>query len=151
MKARVTESAHRPALSPEELKAIDRDAEKFLTRFACAHAAAIARNLKAVRRRLIRLITTRFKLKRGPKPDSLIVEAEQMLRQGVKRREVYRRLLPGFDALDKYGRTLLGRGFGKKLDYYRRSLREDRKKLFKNPRREKHHNSENKNPSETRG
>jgi hypothetical protein len=116
------ESLDRPGLSPEELKAIDRDAETFLSRFAHAHAAAIARNTKAVRRRLLWLIAGRFQLKRGPKSDPQIVRAHQMLQQGVERRELLPRLVPGFNALDRYGQHLLRKSFYPKLRRYERSL-----------------------------
>jgi hypothetical protein len=102
-------------LSPEELKAIEQTVAAFLSRFSRVHAAAIARNPKAVRHRLIRLISSHFQLKRGRKPDSTIVEAYRMLQQGVKRRELIRVLFPGFDALDPYVQHLARKGFYSKL------------------------------------
>src|SRR5437879_8890348 len=101
-----TESPHHPSLSHEELRAIDRDADKFCAQFKRRHAAAIARNAVRVKHRLLRRVRDGFVLKRGPKRDPQIIEAHRMLRQGVKRRELIPRLVDGFKTLAPYGPSL---------------------------------------------
>jgi hypothetical protein len=112
------ESHQQPSLSPKELRAIEQDTQQFLTRFASVHASAIACNTVAVRSRLVRLIVCHFRLKRGPKPDALIVKAHELLQQGAKRCDLLRSLIQGFDTLDTYGQHLVRKSFYAKLRRY---------------------------------
>jgi hypothetical protein len=105
------ESHQQPSLSPKELRAKEQDAQEVLTRFTSTHASAIARNTVAVRSRLVRLIVSQFQLKRGPKPDALIVKAHQLLQQGTRRCDLLRTFIRGFDTFDTYGQHLVRKSF----------------------------------------
>lgn len=130
--------------------AINQETEEFLSRFSRVHAAAIARNAKAVRRRLVQLIHSRFQLKRGPKPDPEIVQAYQMLQEGVEKRELIRRVKPGFDALDSHLQHLERKDFYPRLKRYELS-QNPQETITKLGAIKSSGNSEDKNPSETRG
>jgi hypothetical protein len=91
----------------ERLAALTRE---FVARLRQDCAEELARNPKALRAAVLRLVRVELPLRRGRPNDPRIDAAIRMLEQGKTVKEVLRFQTRGFERLDTYGRYLAEKG-----------------------------------------
>ena len=110
---------------PLLLKKLERFIHDFTARVRREFASEIARDPKAFKTSVLRLVRKQLPPRRGRPNDPRIDAAVQMLQQGNTVKEVLRTQVPGFDQLDTYGRYLADKGL--------RTAIARRRKLISNP------------------
>ena len=110
---------------PSLLNRLEPMIHDFLRQVRSEFASEIARDPKAFKTSVLRLVRKQLPPRRGRPNDPRIDAAVQMLQQGNTVKEVLRTQVPGFDQLDTYGRYLADKGL--------RTAIARRRKLTSNP------------------